>query len=535
MQYIAIPLLGILGLWLGFPNPLFQLPLLVLLFPVVLYNCALQATTAKQAFRMGWLIGMVAYTACLYWIAIPVHEVGYLPWVLAVPCSVVIAAGVGFYSGLFCLAIRLMRDKLTPLQRALFAGLIWYLLEWARGFILTGFPWLTLSSAFVPWTITIQGASLIGAYALSGFFVSTALYAYEGLRNFQQNKRSIGIACACVVCILSFGYYAITRSQHIDTSDIFQGAFIQGNIDQNQKWEPVYQESTIHRYLTLTKYALKMLKKEDSQKAMQNLSGERSSASLFDTKNSPQIPLIIWPETAMPFLFQDHKTYTPALRNAARNDNVAILVGTLGYTRTNNTSQGFTLYNRAYLLSPTGYDVGYYDKEHLVPFGEYLPKWLNIPLLEPLLQGAGNMTSGTTTQPILWQNLALGMLICYESIFPELARQRVEDGANVFINISNDAWFGRTSAPEQHLQLSAMRAVEQHRFLLRGTNTGISAVVDPNGRIITQSTLFRAEAVPFTAYSSIEKTPFYYLMPWLPWIAIALCIVLIQRRPHGKL
>lgn len=141
------------------------------------------------------------------------------------------------------------------------------------------------------------------------------------------------------------------------------------------------------------------------------------------------------------------------------------------------------VFNRALLLDPSGNTAGHYDKEHLVPFGEYVPEWLNWNFLADLLQEVGVYTPGRSAAPLVHEDLRLGMLICYEAVFPWLAQARVEHGANVLVDISNDGWFGRSPAALQHLYLASLRAVEQGRWLLRGTNTGISAIIDARGRV----------------------------------------------------
>lgn len=496
MHQFLTPLVAILGLWLGFPNPLGQVPLLALLYPAALYACALRASTWQTALRSGWLTGMTAASACLYWLAVPVHDFGDLPWVLAVPCAVVIGAYVGLYAGLFCMATHLFRDRTSPLRRALLAGVLWFLLEWLRGVLFTGFPWLSLSSAFVPWPVAVQFASVVGGYGLSGIMAAIACLAYESLHG-RQTSLCAATLSGFTLVICAWGI--MTLSTPLPQSSPFGALMIQGNINQDQKWEAAFQKGTVDKYLALTRQAL---------------GGERPR-------------LVIWPETSMPFYFQEHKTYGPVVRDFVKENNIALLIGTPGYDR--KTGAGYALFNRAYLLGADGETLGHYDKEHLVPFGEYLPPGLNLPFLAKLLQGVGDFTPGTRTQPLKLGDLALGMLICYESIFPELALQRVADGANVLVNISNDAWFGFTAAPEQHIQLSAMRAVEQGRFLLRGTNTGITAAIDPRGRIIGRSNVFVDAAVFVTASPLSSRTVYFHIAAWLPLAGVALALLLLLR------
>lgn len=503
---------GALGLFAGFPNPFGQFPLAVLLFPLALTILGLSAQRKVQAFRLGWLTGLVGASAALYWIALPLHNVGMIPWIFAVPCAMALGAYVGLYAGLFSLAAYQLRLH-APFIRALELGLAWYLLEFVRGFLFTGFSWLNLSTAFVPWPVFLQGASVVGGYALGGVFVTlvcwlgnpllphTAPHQCPNKSLFRQERLRNLVAGTCLLALLLLGGYWQLRQQPelvARAPGLLPVIFVEGNIDQNQKWEAKYQKSTVDIYTSLTQRALQ--------------------------KHEGPPPLVIWPETAMPFYYQEHSLYNPALRKFAAEHGITLLLGAPGY-RKNLEKRSFHIFNRAYLISPTGNEAGFYEKTHLVPFGEYLPPLLAFDFLKPLLQGVGDFTVGTTTAPLQTGNLSLGMLICYESIFPELAQERVRQGANVLLNISNDGWFGNSSAAEQHLQLAAMRSVEQGRWLLRGTNTGISAVFDHLGRLVAKGGQFTAQTVPAFMQLRSQTTPYHALAPWLPWLGLALFVV----------
>jgi len=294
----------------------------------------------------------------------------------------------------------------------------------------------------------------------------------------------------------------------------------QGNLDQNVKWEPAMQRLTVKRYLSL-------------------------SAESLSVPESERPELLIWPETAMPFDYQTAPELSAAIRAFARDRRVALLFGAPGFR---NRGDGVVdAFNRAYLIAPNGVGEGWYDKEHLVPFGEYVPPFLDLPFLRPLLQGVGEFLPGESTGPLVLPAtpqlspdrgpLVLGVLICYESIFPELARKQVSQGATLLVNISNDAWFGRSSAPEQHLSLGILRAVEQRRWIARSTNTGISAFVDPTGAVVARSGLFKAESLSHQVVPLTEKSVFFTLEPWLPWAGLALFLtffapVLSRFRRH---
>lgn len=508
---------GALGLFIGFPNPFWQMPLVVVLFPLALTILGLGATRKAQAFRQGWLTGLAGASAALYWIALPLHSVGMIPWIFAVPCAMALGAYVGLYAGIFSLAAFQLRRH-APFIRAVELGLIWYLLEFARGFLLTGFSWLSLGTAFVPWPIFIQGASVVGGYALGGLFVTltcwlcnpllpattateASMRAWDKRACRQERVRNVLAGFCLLAVLLLSGSWQLYKNPQLTAQapDVLPVIFVEGNIEQNQKWEAQYQQSTVEIYTSLT------------QKALQ--------------KHEGPSPLIVWPETAMPFYYQEHILYNPVLRKFAAEHGITLLLGAPGY-RKNFQKRSFQIFNRAYLISPTGSDAGFYEKTHLVPFGEYLPPLLAFDFLKPLLQGVGDFTVGTSVEPLQTGVLSLGMLICYESIFPELAQQRVRQGANVLLNISNDGWFGDSSAAEQHLQLAAMRSVEQGRWLLRGTNTGISGVFDHKGRLITKGGQFSAQTVPAFMQLRSQTTLYHALAPWLPWLAIALLLVL---------
>ncbi|MFI3271270.1 MAG: apolipoprotein N-acyltransferase [Pseudomonadota bacterium] len=554
-------LLAIVGLYFGFPNEIMHMPLMVLGYPLALYHLAMHDGSSQEqhpasskkssasVFRAAWLISIIAVSICLYWVAIPVHNVGALPWFLAVPCALAISAYIALFGAIFAVIVHATKDIFPTTQRALmfrgiFAGLVWCLLEYARNIILTGFPWLSLSAAFVPWPVVTQGASLVGAYGLSGLLVMVVALYYEAFVHRKEEKIRLStgrLAANLVTALIVFGIYQLYFVEHNEDATPLHGAFIQGNIDQNQKWSKGYQDATVRHYMSLSHEAI------------------TPPATNEDSFIKPS--LLIWPETSMPFYLQDEKLYAESFMAFAQEHNVALLIGTLGYARppqnaaqsATKNAKAYDIYNRAYLFTPQSLaqlhestpmqrhaitaNTAYYDKEHLVPFGEYVPSWLKVSFLEDLMQGVGAFTAGgsghayndavvTSPKPIIWQNLALGMLICYESIFPELAQDRVASGATVLINISNDAWFGDTSAPEQHLHLSAMRAIEQGRYLVRGTNTGISAVVDDMGRIVVQGPLFRATSMAFTAKERTGFTVYHHIAPYLPWLVLLIAVIL---------
>ncbi len=457
---LKLLLLATLGAWIGLANPVLQIPLAALAFPLGLAWIGLRATSKINAFKFGWLAGVLACTGCFYWMVIPVQLYGGLPWYIALPCPVLLSAFMAIYYGLFSLALHYAGQRISGISLCLLAGLAWSSMEMLMGSVLSGFPWMTLASAFAPWPFAIQGASIVGAYGLSGVFTTLAV----AILLYSTYKNALWLAVGLASCLAAFGVYQLTAMDEV--SPEFNISIVQGNVDQAEKWIPAYQAKTVEKYAKLTLGAIKEFK--------------------------PKV--VIWPETAMPFYLQDKTPFRVALEILARDTNTDLIIGALAYRVIDLKTRKYVLFNRAWLMDETGRTTQSYDKEHLVPFGEYMPFKEWVPF-DKLVQAAGNFASGTQNKPMVLNGMSLGMLICYEGIFPELAQKQVELGANAIVNISNDAWFGDTSAPKQHLNLTIMRAVEQGRWLVRGTNTGISAFIDPKGRIAVTGTQFKAEAI----------------------------------------
>jgi apolipoprotein N-acyltransferase len=346
-------------------------------------------------------------------------------------------------------------------------------MELARGTLLTGFPWLPLAAALAPWPATIQGAAYLGVYGLSGLLAWLAVWlAVPGPLTRQA-----------LIAVLAGAALFVAGNQRLGSPPARDGVahvtIVQGNVEQDQKWDPELQAATLEKYLGLTAKA---------------------------TGNAPT-DLVVWPETAMPFFFQDQGPLAHRLTQYVTDTGVPILFGAPAHEPRADGSQAYI--NRAYLVTRAGV-AGSYDKEHLVPFGEYVPLGRYLTFIHKLVAGVGDFRPGSHQSPLRTGRLALGVLICYEAIFPELAQQRVEAGANLLINISNDAWFGDSPAPRQHLDLALLRAVEQGRAIIRGTNTGISAAIDPRGRILAQGGLFTTLTLPCPEVPLVSETTWFH-------------------------
>ena len=460
--------------WLGFANPLLQIPLLVVLFPVLLFQQARHSRTRGQAFKRGWLMGGLTFSLCLYWVVVPVHYFGGLAWIAALPCPLLLGAYLGLFPAAFCLGTHWASRTFSWPLLGLFAALLWVLLEWFRGIFLTGFPWLGLAQAFSAWPASIQTLQYIGALGLTGVIVLCSIWLTAGYRN-----RSAWIGVLLILSLTTaFGIWKL-KQPLASRGTGFSALIVQGNIDQNRKWDPAYQQETLNSYLELSRRGLQ----------------------------TSEPDLVLWPETAMPFYLQESKELTESIRRLCQSEEIDLITGAPGYTLL--PGGGYHLHNRAYLFDRSGSITDYYSKQHLVPFGEYVPFSRFLPFLSKLVQGVGDFAPGPRAEPLKTRNLAMGILICYEIIFEQLADRRVDMQSNVLINLSNDAWFGRTSAPRQHLHQAVLRAVEQQRFVIRATNSGISAVITPRGTLRARSDLFETQIIHTGELSTLNSRTVY--------------------------
>ena len=228
--------------------------------------------------------------------------------------------------------------------------------------------------------------------------------------------------------------------------------------------------------------------------------------TITQMENACNPGLIVWPETSLPFFYQDNLELSPMVDALSRESGAPLVFGSPAYSRIDGR---VTYYNRAYLITPEGSPPQYYDKVHLVPFGEYVPFKDLLFFVNRLVPAAGDFQPGGEVFPLKRGTLSLGTLICFEAIFPELARTHARQGATILINLTNDAWFGRTSAPYQHLSMAVLRAVENRIPLIRAANTGISAFVDHRGAIRARSELFN-EQILTQALELPPPSPTFY-------------------------
>jgi apolipoprotein N-acyltransferase len=427
---------------------------------------SLENESSRRAFSLGFIAGLTHYLTLLYWIIPTIQNYGHLHFLVSAGVLILFCLYLSLYMALFSYLTHRMKDS-----RFLFLLIpsLWVSLELIRSTALTGFPWCLLGHTQFNRLGLIQIADLLGVYGISFLIVlsNTLIYRLLFSRTSLIKKRLGWEALGFTVLLLStlaYGQYRLGEAQDISTPKrTIKVSVIQGNIDQSIKWEPTFQEETLRTYQRLTR-----------------------STSGFKPD------LTVWPETAMPFFFQEDQPFSTRVREIASEAASILIFGSPAYQR---GPDGTKYFNRVYLLSSTGQISGYYDKHHLVPFGEYVPLKRFLPFIHRLVQAAGDFTPGKDVKPLGPSHLSSGILICFEVIFPDLARTQTREGAEVLVNLTNDAWFGKTSAPYQHLSMAVFRAVENRRPLIRAANTGFSALINPKGKIIERSGLFREQVL----------------------------------------
>ncbi|MBA4397382.1 MAG: apolipoprotein N-acyltransferase [Syntrophus sp. (in: bacteria)] len=432
---------------------------------------ALQAKKPYQGFLAGFLTGLTAYIGIIYWIAYVVVLYGYLPLPVGIALMLLLSAYLALYVAVFAAGVVYFHARgVSPI---LAAPLLWTSLEYAKSHLLTGFPWENLGYSQYLFAPLIQVADITGVFGISFaiVFVNVVIFdvldAWQSRTDRKRRRRRITaeVIAGCLILLILVGY-GIFRIRDVETS-IDQSpqmpiSLIQGNIDQSIKWRPEFQRETIRIYTNLTRQAAP---------------GGNG--------------LIVWPETATPFFFQEQDDMHREVAALPRLTGDWLLFGSPSYQR-DGVDMIFS--NSAFLLSPDGRIAGRYDKVHLVPYGEYVPLRRFFPFINKLVVGIGDFRSGPGYKSLIMHASGrpqkLGVMICYEGILPEAGRAYRQQGAGLLVNITNDAWFGNTSAPYQHLSMTTFRSVENRLYLVRAANTGISAIIDPAGRIKARSALF---------------------------------------------
>ena len=459
------------GLALAMAFPKFDFNLLAwIAFVPLLY--AIEGATPGRVFLWSWVQGLACNIAALYWITITLHTFAGVRIELAVLPMILLAAVVALYSGA-ALWLAVFVSERLGITIVATLPIAWTAIEWVRTYFPIGFPWNLLGYTAYRNLALIQFAEFTGVYGVSALIILFNAVVYMVLfRRGTARSQGVSLGVLSAICAVAwiFGTLRIDQIDKAAPQGTIRFAMVQGDIPQSVKWNPNFRASSFAVY------------------AEQSTNAARLGADL-----------IVWPEAAAAFFVQPEDRYPAVLAEdadyrkrllkLAADIGDPILFGAPALT-VQDGRVGF--FNRAYLVSGTGAIEGWYDKIQLVPFGEYVPlRSLLGGFVNRVVTGFGDMFPGTSQTLFEVKGADLGVLICYESIFPNLSRSAVKLGADVLVNITNDAWYGDSSAPYQLLAMTALRAVESKVPVVRVANTGVSAVIEPSGRITARTPLFR--------------------------------------------
>lgn len=497
-KLIAVFLAPLL-LALSFPKPDIEILAWVGLIPLFYL---INRSSLKEVFFWCWVSGILFFLMTLYWLTGTMSNYGGIPAWISLLVLLLLALYLGLYFGIFGVLTGFITGK-TALPLTLIAPPLWVTLEYIRAHLLTGFPWVSLGYSQYKFLPIVQIADITSFPGISFLIVGVnatlfeiASYLKGGLRR-PPLLSTISLAVFPLLFFVSLVYGFTKLQEAYDRSGGgLNVAVLQGNIPQHLKWDRHFQQETLKIYERLT------------EEAGKGVVGPSTAAgpSLFEqgTRASLRVDLVIWPETAAPFFFQDRSVYRRELFDLAGRNGIHLLFGSPSYTTTEDDA--IRLLNSAYLISPSGETISRYDKIHLVPFGEYVPLSKLLFFLEKMVVGIGDFIPGRDYTVFQTPKGDFGNVICFEVIFPDLVRNFVLEGAEFMTTITNDAWFGKSAAPYQHFAMVVFRAVENRVYFARAANTGISGFISPKGEVLGETPLFVESFLVQKIYPSGVRT-----------------------------
>lgn len=488
LKEMLLPALSGGLLVLSFPKYEISILAWISLVPLMI-DLTVKKISGGAAFKKGYFTGMIYFFGTLYWIHHSVHHYGGLSLVPSIMAVLLLSAYLSLYTGLFSFLLLKIHSK-TFYPLLIIAPSLWVSLEYIRTYFLTGFPWSSIGYTQYKTLTLIQIADITGIYgisflvvAINGAFVDIILLKKrtEDLPFYPLAPKLAGFLLLIIALIATLIYGNWRLKEKIDQR-IAKIGIVQGNIPQDKKWDLAFQDEVMNIYKHLSEEIIR--------------------------KDSPD--LLVWPETAVPFIFRENKALTPSSGNQIpdiKDINEKLSIDLIEFVKEMNTyllfgsirmiseagNDFFT--NSAFLLSGDGKVTYIYDKIHLVPFGEYVPLRSILFFIDKITVGVGDYRPGKESKIALLPAGRFSTLICYEIIFPGLVRKSLNKEGDFIVNITNDAWFGRSSGPYQHFSMAVFRAIENRKPVVRAANTGISGFIDSKGRILIQTPLFERTAI----------------------------------------
>lgn len=439
----------------------------------------------RSAFMAGLAFGLPYFFGTNYWLYHSMSKYGGLDVVTSCLLVFLLAFVLSIFTGIFA-TLYSKRIRKTSLPALFVAPLFWVLLEYLRSFIFTGYPYSLMGYTQYANLKFIQIADITGVYgvsllvvaingAVADFFIARKRRAEKPLFHLSPTMAGYAALALVVIITLVYGYYRLEENYEGEPLNV---AIIQPSIEQDRKWDPSYQRVVMQTIESLTEKAA-------------------SSADL-----------VIWPETALPFYYARDVRNTERLMYFINSISTELVTGAIT-VKVDNEKQKVKLANSAILFDTHGKQTGSYDKVHLVPFGEYVPFGNSIlSFVDKMVTGIGDYTPGKSTALLRTSKGKFATLICYEAAFPGLVRSFFKKDGDFIVILTNDGWFGRTTGPFQNFTLSAFRAIENRKPVLRAANTGISGIFDSRGRLMNSTKLFERTAIIHTV--NTDKSRSFY-------------------------
>jgi len=467
-----------------------------------------RAHPPRRAFVLGLATGAVYFSGTLYWLVETMTTFGGLGTASAVFAASVLIAYLSLFPAAFAvIQARLVRTMGT---RALLLGpAIWVATEMGRTYVLDGFPWELLGYSQATVLPIAQLASVVGVYGLSAVVaLVSATAAYVAVA--PRDRLRVPVGALVAVLVLGSAVWGTVRIRGQALTGAGTGirvAVLQGNILQDQKWDPAMRDAIMQRYVDMTREAI----------------GRHAQ-------------FILWPESATPLPYEQDVARSEMVRRLAREAHVTLLIGSDQVEPVTPVPAvkppPARFYNAAYLIKPDGSTAAVYRKIHLVPFGEYVPFSRLLFFVGTLVDAVSDFTPGTEATLLPVAGHMASTAICYEVIYSGLIRSFVTQGSELLTTITNDAWYGRSSAAYQHWEQASLRAIEEGRYLARAANTGISGFVDPYGRVLQRSNMFQSAVMAEDLRFLTGRTIYSRIGDVVGWLSVALTLaaLLASRR-----
>jgi apolipoprotein N-acyltransferase len=451
------------------------------------------ASGPLQSFLLGLVSGVVYFGGTLYWVGGVMRQYGGLSLPVAAGIALVLVAYLALYPAMFALVCSRLLGAFGPVA-LLVSPAAWVATEFGRAYLFTGFPWVLLGYSQAHVLQIAQIASLFGIFGLSALvaIVNAALAYLLFSRSLRSRIVTATVAVGCVVVASLWGTMRLDDARLVRQGTPLNVGIVQGNVPQDEKWDTARASTVFDHYLQLTRDAAAR--------------GAR---------------FIVWPESSTPFVLDEDRYGRDAVRGLAVQTGTYILVGSDEIER----GRPPKYYNAAFLIGPDGRTLATYRKMHLVPFGEYVPLKQVFFFAAPLVEAVSDFSPGEQAVLLPLGRHPVSTAICYEVVYPDLIRRFVVGGSQLLTTITNDAWFGRSSAAYQHFDQAAVRSIEEGRYLVRSANTGISGLVDPYGRVLVQSRLFEPAVLVGQVRLLTALTLYARIGDLVAYVALVLTVV----------